>query len=503
MDKKQILEFVSMGDRGAKVVIIGGGIGGLSAACFLAEEGFDVELVEKNEDVGGRASVLEEDGFRFDMGPSWYLMPDIFERFFGKFDREPSDYYSLNRLDPNYSIFFKDGDRMDVPADPEEAADLFETYEEGAGEAFRSYLDKSEETYEIGMNEFVLKDRNNFRDYISLDVLRNARGISLIKKMQDHVEQYFDNPKLQQVMQYTLVFLGGSPKNTPALYNLMSHVDFNMGVYYPEGGIYSVIEGMQELAEEKGAEFSTGEEVRQIDRADQKNIVKTDQREIEADAVVSNADYAFTETQLLPDEYTTYDEDYWNSKTYAPSAFLVYLGVDDELESLDHHNLVLPENWSPHFDKIFDSKEIPENPAYYVCNPSETDETVAPEGKSAIFILVPVAAEMKLSEEERQGFRDHVIQDLEENTGVEIQGKIEYEKIFAGEEFKERYNSFNGTALGIAHTLTQTSVFRPKQRSKKMENLYYTGQYTNPGIGMPMCLISGEHVAEKVVEDLE
>ncbi len=487
----------------SKVVIVGGGFGGLSTACFLADEGYEVELVEKNKHVGGRASVLEEDGYRFDMGPSWYLMPDIFERFFTKFDREPEEFYELNRLDPNYRIFFKDGDVMDVPADPEEASELFETYEEGAGEAFQRYLDKSEETYEIGMNEFVLKDRNNFRDYLSLDVAKNARGLSLIKKMQGHVENYFESDKLQQVMQYTLVFLGGSPKNTPALYNLMSHVDFNMGVYYPEGGIYSVIEAMQELGEELGVEYSTGEEVVEINRKDERPYVKTEDRKIECDAVVSNADYAFTETELLPDRYTTYDKDYWESKTYAPSAFLMYLGVEDELEGLEHHSLVLPEDWDSHFEKIFDNPEIPENPAYYVCNPSATDDSVAPEGESAIFILVPIAAELELGEEGREKFRELVLDDLEENTDIQIRDKINYEKIFAGEEFKDRYNSFNGTALGIAHTLRQTSVFRPKQRSKKMEGLYYTGQYTNPGIGMPMCLISGEHAAEKVVEDLE
>jgi len=327
-----------------KIVVVGGGFGGLSAACFLADRGFNVELIEKNQDVGGRASVLETEEFRFDMGPSWYLMPDIFERFFEKLGAQQKDYYELERLDPNYRIFFKDGDIMDVPADPDEAAELFESYEDGAGESFKQYLEKSEETYDIGMNEFVLKDRNNFKDYVSLDVLRNARGISLIKKMQDHVESYFDNKKLQQVMQYTLVFLGGSPNNTPALYNLMSHVDFNMGVYYPKGGLYSVIEGLKELAEEKGVEIVTGEEVKEINR-DQKPYVVTDSRTVGCDAVVSNADYAFTETELLSSEHRTYDRDYWDSKTYAPSAFLLYLGVDDELEDLDHHNLVLPEDW--------------------------------------------------------------------------------------------------------------------------------------------------------------
>jgi phytoene desaturase len=321
--------------------------------------------------------------------------------------------------------------------------------------------------------------------------------------MQDHVEEYFDNPKLQQVMQYTLVFLGGSPTNTPALYNLMSHVDFNMGVYYPEGGVYSVVEGMKELAQEQGAEFSTGEEVKRIDRENGKNIVETEDRRIKADAVVSGADYAFTEVELLPDEYTTYDEDYWNSRTYAPGAFLMYLGVDGELDNIDHHTLVLPEDWNDHFDKIFEDPEMPDNPAYYVCNASDTDDAVAPEGKSAMFVLVPIAAEMELDKEDRQKFKDMILDDLEENADTDLRGRIEYEKIFAGEEFQRRYNSFNGTALGIAHTLRQTSVFRPKQRSKQMENMYYTGQYTNPGIGVPMCLISGEHAAEKVVEDLE
>ncbi|MFB6203648.1 MAG: phytoene desaturase family protein [Candidatus Nanohaloarchaea archaeon] len=490
-----------MSMEGKKVVVVGGGFGGLSAACFLADSGTEVELIEKNDHVGGRASVLEEEGFRFDMGPSWYLMPDIFERFFGKFDREPEDYYELDRLEPNYSVFFKDGDRMDVPADPEKAAEMFESYESGAGDAFMDYLEKSRETYEVGMSEFVLKDRNSFRDYLSLDVLKNARNLSLVKKMEDHVDSYFDHPKIKQVLQHTLVFLGGSPSNTPALYNLMSHVDFNMGVYYPEGGIYSVVEAMKDLAEEKGVEISTGEEVLAIDR-DGKPVVRTEERTVKADAVVSNADYAYTETRLLPEEYTTYDEDYWDSRTYAPSAFLMYLGVDDELEELDHHNLVFPEDWDPHFEKIFDDPGLPEDPAYYVCNPSHTDDSVAPEGKSAIFILVPVAAELEMSDSDVDEFRDLVISDFEEQTGADLEENIVYEKVFRGEDFSERYNSYNGTALGIAHTLTQTSVFRPGQRSKNMEGLYYVGQYTNPGIGVPMCLISGEHVAEKVEEDL-
>ncbi len=482
--------------------VLGAGIAGLSAAAFLAREGAEVTVIEKNDQVGGRASVLEEEGFRFDMGPSWYLMPDVFERFFGKFGKEPGDYYGLTRLEPNYRIFFKDGDVMDVPADPGEVEELFERYEEGAGERFQAYLDESEKNYRTAMEEFVLEDRSSLRDFLSLDVLKGARGIKLLGSMQDHVENYFENPKLQQVMQYSLVFLGGAPDNTPALYNLMSHVDFNQGVYYPEGGIYSVIEGLEQLAREQGAEFLTGEEVSRIDRGE-KLEVETEEDSYSFDAVVSNIDYAYTETRLLPEKYRSLDSGYWDRKTLAPSAFLVYLGLDRKLEKLEHHSLVLPTDWDDHFEKIFDEPGWPEDPAYYICYPSATDDTVAPEGKSALFVLVPVAAGLEDDEETRGRFRDLVISDMERNTGEDIEEAIEYEKVFSISDFEERYNSYRGTALGLAHTLRQTAFFRPSHRSGKMEGLYYTGAYTNPGIGMPMCLISGEHTAEKVKEDFE
>ncbi|SFG51198.1 phytoene desaturase [Halopelagius inordinatus] len=488
----------------ATVVVVGGGFGGLSTACYLADAGADVTLVEKNEQLGGRASRLERDGFRFDMGPSWYLMPDVFEDFFGRFDRTPSDYYELTRLDPNYRIFFKDGDRVDMVPDLEVNKETFESYEPGAGEKLDDYLRKSKRNYELGMEHFVYEDRTTLSDFLDLTVAKNAWGLSLIGSMQDHVERYFDHPKLQQIMQYTLVFLGGAPNNTPALYNLMSHVDFNMGVYYPEGGIGGVVDGIAELGEELGVTFRTDTPVSEIRGREGAFVVRTEgDEEFYADYVVSDADYRHTEMDLLPPEKRQYDADYWDSRTYAPSAFLLYLGVEGDVEPLEHHTLVLPTDWNDHFETIFEEPSWPEDPAYYLCVPSKTDDTVAPEGHSNLFALVPVAAGLEDTPERREQFRELVLSDIEENTGVELRDRIVVEETFSVDDFTDRYNSTQGTALGLAHTLRQTALFRPPHHSKEVEGLYFTGSFTTPGIGVPMCLISGQLTAEAMAERID
>jgi phytoene desaturase len=482
---------------GSSVVVVGGGFGGLSAACYLADAGADVTLLEKNEQLGGRASRLESDGFRFDMGPSWYLMPDVFEEFFGRFDRTPSDYYRLTRLDPHYRVFFKDGDRVDVVPDLETNRETFESYEPGAGEKLDEYLRKSERNYRIGMEHFVYEDRTTLADYLDLDVAKNAWGLSLLGSMQDHVERYFDHPKLQQLMQYTLVFLGGAPNNTPALYNLMSHVDFNMGVYYPEGGVGAVVDGIAELGGELGVTFRTDAPVAEIRGREGAFVARTESgEEFYADYAVSDADYRHTEMELLPPEKRQYDADYWESRTYAPSAFLLYLGVEGDVEPLAHHTLVLPTDWDDHFETIFGEPAWPDDPAYYLCVPSETDDDVAPEGHSNLFALVPVAAGLDDAPERRAAFRDQVLSDIEAHTGVDLEGRIVFEETFCVDDFAARYNSTKGTALGLAHTLRQTALFRPPHRSKAVEGLYFTGSFTTPGIGVPMCLISGQLTAE-------
>jgi phytoene desaturase len=546
------------------VVVIGSGVGGLSTACYLADAGATVTVLERNEQLGGRASRLYRDGFRFDMGPSWYLMPDVFERFFATFGREPSDYYELKRLDPHYSMLFKDGDRVDIPADREATKELFESYESGAGDALDAYLEEATHTYEVGMEHFVYEDRSRWRDWLDPSIARHARGLSFLGSMQEHVEQYFDHPKLQQIMQYTLVFLGGSPQNTPALYNLMSHVDFNLGVWYPEGGIGAVIDGLVELGSELGVEYRTDCAVTAIkgrhggflleteagtaadtgfdtgidaaEPADRSSHATTttptveDEHEssavardggtavaddspvtiergpgstdgITADLVVSDADMAHVEQELLPPEKVDHGEEYWESRTYAPSAFLLYLGVEGDVPALEHHTLVLPTDWEPHFEQIFEDPAWPEDPAYYLCVPSKTDDTVAPEGHSNLFALVPIAAGLEDDPETRSWYRDHVLDDIAEHTGENLRDRIVVEEQFCVSDFASRYNSMRGTALGMAHTLRQTAMFRPTHRSGTVDGLYFTGSYTTPGIGVPMCLISGEIAADKLIAD--
>ncbi|MFC6613553.1 phytoene desaturase family protein [Halopenitus salinus] len=484
---------------GESVVVIGGGFGGLSTACYLADAGADVTLLEKNGSLGGRASRLEVDGFRFDMGPSWYLMPDVFERFFAHFDRTPEEYYSVSQLDPHYRVFWKDGDQVDVVPELEANRELFESYEPGAGEALDRYLEKARYNYEVGMEHFVYEDRPRLRDYVDTDVLRHAHGLSLLGSMQGHVEDYFEHPKLQQLMQYSLVFLGGSPTNTPALYNLMSHVDFNMGVHYPDGGIAAVVDGIVELGSELGVEYVTDAEATAIEghRGGFAVDAANGERYL-ADLVVSDADYAHTERELLPPEKRQYTEEYWESRTYAPSAFLVYLGVEGEVPELAHHTLVLPTEWDDHFERIFEDPSWPEDPAYYLCVPSKTDDAVAPEGHSNLFALVPIAAGLEDDAETRERYRERLLADIAENTGTDLRDRIVVEETFSVSEFADRYNSYRGSALGLAHTLSQTSLLRPSHASDAVDGLYFTGSYTTPGIGVPMCLISGQLTAEYV-----
>jgi phytoene desaturase len=486
------------------VTVIGSGFGGLSTACYLADAGAEVRVLEKNEELGGRASTLERDGFRFDMGPSWYMMPDVFERFFDHFDRKPSDYYDLQRLDPHYRVFFKDGDTVDARGDPDAMRETFESYETGAGEAFDEYLATSQNHYETAMEKFVYEDRSRLRDWVDTDVMTAAPiGMQLLGSMESHVDKYVDHPKLKQLLQYTLVFLGGSPKNTPALYNIMSHVDFNLGVWYPDGGMASVVDGLAELGEELGVEYVTDAEVEGLTRGHDEFILDTVDGEYRSDRVVANADYAHVERDLLPEHERQYDDDYWDSRTYAPSAFLMYLGVEGDIDPLEHHTLVLPEDWDPHFEQIFDVPAWPDEPAYYICAPSVTDDSVAPEGHSNLFVLVPLAPGLPDTEALRDRYRETLLDDIAENTGVDIRDRIVVEEHFCVRDFVERYNATRGTALGLAHTLTQTSLLRPSNRSSAVDGLYHTGAFTTPGIGVPMCLISGQHAADALIEDCQ
>ncbi|MBP1922772.1 phytoene desaturase [Halorubrum alkaliphilum] len=496
---------------GESIAVVGAGFGGLSAAAYLADAGAEVTVLERNAHPGGYAGRIERDGFRIDTGPSWYLMPEVFDRFFEEFGRETEEFYELTELDPLYDVYWKDGDHARMPPDREGQKALFESYEAGAGDRLDDYLADAAEAYELGMERFVYPSRSRLRDMVDTDVLRSARALPKLRTMDDYVGSYFDDPKLRQIAEYKLVFLGGSPYNTPAIYTLMSHVDMNLGVYHPTGGIASVIDGMVELATDLGVTIHTDTPVTAIDpttpsatRESPGFTVETSGTEEgatrEFDRVVANAPPTHVERDLLPDEHAN-REAYWDSRTYAPSAFLLYFGVEGDVEELEHHSLVLPTDWKPHFETIFDDPGWPDDPAYYVHVPSKTDETVAPDGHEAVFLLVPLAPGIEDTPEIREEFRELVLDDLAATAGVDFRDRIVLEESACVSTFADRFNAPKGTALALSHTLDQTGPLRPAHRAPGVDGLYYVGAYTNPGIGMPMCLLSGEHASEAVIED--
>jgi len=484
------------------VSIIGGGIGGLSTACYLADAGIDVTLLEQHDDLGGVAGTAEVDGFRFDTGPSWYLMPDVFERFFEQFDRSVEDAYELERLDPSYRILWKDGDQLDVPADPEALAPKLEAYEDGAADAFRDYLDHAEWVHELAMERFVYPYRSGLADWIDTDVLRSGRALPLLKSMDRHVGQYVEHPKLRQLLEYKLVFLGGSPYNTPALYTLMGHVDFNQGVYHPMGGMQSLVDALADQAERLGVTIETGTPVTGLDARSDGVRLSTKHGDRTAGRVVANGSPAHVEQTLLPPAQRDHDDSYWESRTYGPAAYLLYLGVEGDVAPLRHHTLVLPTDWDDHFDRVFDTPGWPTDPAYYVHVPSRTDPSFAPEGHHSVFVLVPIAPGLKDGTARRAWMRDKVLDDLAER-GADLRDRITVERDACVSEFASRFGQPKGNALGLAHTLRQTGPLRPPHRASNAPGLYYVGGDTTPGVGVPMCLISGEHAATAVTADLD
>ncbi|MEZ3116524.1 phytoene desaturase family protein [Halobaculum sp. MBLA0147] len=500
--------------RGARTVVVGGGIGGLAAAASLAADGADVRLYEQGDRLGGSANLLERDGFRFDTGPSWYLMPGTFERFFAQFDREPSDYYELTRLDPHYRVFWKDGDRAEVSDDLAEVRALFDEYETGAGDALDDYLADAAEAYELGLERFVYTDRSRLRDFLDWDVVKSGRALPMLRSMDEYVQTYVEHPKLRQLLEYTLVFLGGSPYNTPALYCMLSHADLNLGVYYPEGGMYAVVEALRELGAELGVEFRTGAPVTEITATaaesgaadgapfDRAYTVTTADGPVRADAVVSNLNPQVAEQELLAPDLRRHDDDYWNRQTLAPSAYMLYLGVEGAVEPLEHHTLVLPTDWDDHFASIFDDPAWPEDPAYYVSVPSRTDDTVAPDGHEAVVVLVPIAPGLDDGPATRERYRETVLADLAAYTGVDLRDRIVVEEDACVTEFADHLGAPGGSALGLAHTLDQTGPLRPGHRGGA-PGLYFTGGYTTPGIGVPMTLLSGSQTADALRADAE
>ncbi len=485
-----------------KLVVIGSGIGGLGVAGLFAKKGYDVTVLEKNENFGGRANIFEKNGFRFDMGPSWYLAPDLFEHFFELMGEKVSDHLDLIRLSPSYRIFFKDDDQtLDIHSEIETDAGTFEQIEPGAGEKLREYLKQSEYQYRVATQHFMYKNYDTIFDFFNKRVMTEGQKLSVFSKMHSFVSRFFKSPKLQQVMEYTMVFLGTSPYEAPALYNLMSHMDFNQGVFYPKGGFYALIKALVQIAEKNGAKFRNNAEVSRIivENGESVGVELKNGEIIDADLVISNADMWFTETKMLDKRWQTHGEKYWKKKVMAPSAFIMYLGVNRKVSSLLHHNLFFSRDWRKNFDDIYKDPKLPDEPSLYICAPSVTEAGVAPEGKENLFVLVPIASDLKISEDQKSDYASKIIRLIETEMDAEGLGDaIEYQRIYTVDNFAADYHSYKGSALGLAHNIWQTAIFRPKNQSKKVKNLYYVGAGTNPGIGTQICLISAELAYKRV-----
>ncbi len=485
------------------VVVIGSGFAGLSAASFMAKEGWQVTVIEKNKTPGGRARQLIEQGFTFDMGPSFYWMPDVFERYFAQFGKKVTDYYSLLRLDPSYRIYWNDG-YTDMPADFEELKKVFESIEPGSAAKLEKYLKGASYKYEVGVNNLVFKPSRSLTEFMDWKTISGVFKLQVFSSIKSHIAQYFKHPKLRQLMEFPVLFLGALPKDTPALYSLMNYADIKGGTWYPEGGMYSVVEGMYKLAVELGVKFCFEEEVTGIEINDKKaTTVTTNKNTYPVDAIISGADYNFTETKLLPEEFRSYSPDYWNKRVMAPSCLLYYVGLNKKLKKPVHHSLFFDVTFDQHGNEIYKNPQWPTEPLFYVSVSSLTDTAVAPAGCENIVFLIPVASGLEGDTEElREKYFQQIVRRMEKYTGESIADAIIYKKTYSVSDFVSDYHSFKGNAYGLANTLLQTAIFKPACQSKKVKNLFYTGQLTVPGPGVPPSLISGEVVANQVIKFL-
>ncbi len=481
-----------------RAAIIGSGFSALSAASYLSRSGFEVDVYEKNSSLGGRARVFHEQGYSFDMGPSWYWMPDIFEKFFADFEKKPSDYYNLTRLSPAYQVFFEGEDKVEIPSSIDEIYTLFDSIESGAGNQLRKFINSAEFNYKAAMDEIVYKPGKSVLELVTPETV--SRVNQFFTSIRSTIRKRFTNPQLIKILEFPVLFLGAKPEDTPAFYNFMNYADLVLGTWYPMGGMYKIVEGMTELATSLGTKFHTSSSVDEIVLRDgeAKGLIVNGEFK-EADFVLSGADYHHTET-LLSSNNRQYSEKYWNKRTFAPSALIFYVGVKKKLNNLLHHNLFFDEEFDEHAVEIYDEPKWPNKPLFYVCAPSVTDSSVAPEGHENLFFLVPLAPGLEDSEEEREKYFDKVMERLERRTGNQIREAIDYKRSFCVSDFKSEYNSYKGNAYGMANTLRQTAFLRPKIQSSKVSNLFFTGQLTVPGPGVPPALISGKISSQLIIK---
>ncbi len=490
-----------------KVVIIGSGFSGMSTASFMAQQGWEVVVLEKQSTPGGRGRVFSKDGFLFDMGPSWYWMPDVFERYFNSFGKKVSDYYDLIRLDPSYRVYYNDGP-IDIPANYEELKKVFEDIELGSGNQLDLFLKEAAYKYQVGINKLVHKPGRKIAEFFDLDLAKGLFKLDVFTSMEKHVRKYFKHPKLIQLMEFPVLFLGALPADIPALYSLMNYADIKLGTWYPKGGMCNIADAMYKLALELGVKFQFNTDVTKIEvlnKRAKKVIASTRNNdneisiEFDADVVVGSADYHFIETQLLDQENRSYTNEYWDKRVMAPSCLLYYIGLNKKLTNITHHSLFFDVDFNQHGHEIYTKPQWPSAPLFYVSATSVTDDTVAPNGCENLFFLIPIAAGLEGDDEKlREEYFDKIVARYEYFTGQEIKDAIVYKKSYGVSDFKKDYNAFKGNAYGLANTLMQTSILKPSLKSKKVSNLFYAGQLTVPGPGVPPSLISGEVVANEI-----
>ena len=490
-------------NKKADVTVIGAGFAGLAAAALLAKDGFEVTVLEKNEMAGGRARTWEKDGFIFDMGPSWYWMPDVFENYFKLFGKTTSDFYELKRLSPSYRIYFGKDDVLDVPATLDALNSLFETLEPGSSKNLELFLAQAKYKYDVGMNEYVFKPSHSVMEYFDPRLAISGIKLQLLGNMRKHVHTLFKNDKLRKLLEFPVLFLGATPQNTPALYSLMNYADLVLGTWYPIGGMHKIVSAMKSIAEEQGVNFHFNTEVQKIEvRNHIAEEIVTNKGTFKTNFIVGNADYNHIEQHLLSQNNRNYSEDYWDKRTMAPSCLLFYIGLNKKLANILHHNLFFDENFDEHAEEIYTEAKWPSKPLFYACCPSITDRQVAPEGCENLFFLIPIAPGLKDSETKREEYFNLLIKRFKDLTGNDISDAILFKRSYAMNDFIEDYHAFKGNAYGLANTLKQTAFLKPKMKSK-VKNIFFTGQLTVPGPGVPPAIISGQVVAKEIKKKLK
>ena len=482
------------------ICVVGSGFSGISSATYLASQGHNVFVLEKNSKLGGRARQFSSKGFTFDMGPSWYWMPDVFEKYFKDFDKNINEYLNLKRLDPSYRVFFDD-EIIDIPANYESLKELLEGMEEGSGDKLDEFLKQAEKKYKVGIENLVYKPGLSVKEFINKETLSGVLKLDVFQNMHKHIRKYFKNEKIIKLLEFPILFLGATPKNTPALYSLMNYADIKLGTWYPEGGMHKIVEAMVNLAEEKGVKFYTNEEVKKLSYLNREiTYVITTKKTYDADYVICSGDYHHFDQNILDEKFRNYSESYWDKRVLAPSSLLFYIGLDKKLKNVLHHCLFFDKDFEKHAEEIYTTPRWPSEPLFYASFTSKSDSTVAPKGHENMFLLMPTAPDLEDNKIIRERYFDLIISRLEKLTNQNIKDHIVYKKSYAIRDFKKDYHSFKGNAYGLANTLFQTAILKPSLKNKKLKNLFFCGQLTVPGPGVPPSLISGNVVASEVLK---